>query len=113
MILGDPAYPLLSWLIKGYPENIDTPCIQRRLNYHLSRAHMSVENTFGHWKGRFRRLTKHIDMDVEGVIKIASASCVIHKICEMQNEPCFEEWLQQSLDNYNNRRLRVSANEWL
>ena len=33
MILGDPAYPLLSWLIEGYPENINTPRIQRRLPF--------------------------------------------------------------------------------
>lgn len=67
MILGDPAHPLLSWLIKGYPENINTPCIHRRFNYHLSQARMTVENTFGYWKGTFRRFTKHINMDVEGV----------------------------------------------
>lgn len=60
---------------------------------------MTVENTFGRWKGRFRRFTKHVDMDVEGVIKVAAASCVIHNICEMRNEPCFEEWLQQEFDD--------------
>ena len=98
MILGDPAYPLLSWLIKGYPENINTPRIQRRFNYHLSRARMTVENTFGHWKGRFRRFLKRVDMDVEGVVKVVAASCVIHNICEMRNEPCFDEWLQGGFD---------------
>lgn len=36
MMLGDPAYSLLSWLIKGYPKNINIPCIQRRFNYRLS-----------------------------------------------------------------------------
>ena len=46
VILGDPAYPLLTWLIKGYPENSNTPRIQRRFNYHLSGARMTVENTF-------------------------------------------------------------------
>ena len=99
MILGDAAYPLLSWLIKGYPENISTPRIQRRFNYRLSRARMTVENTYGHWKGTFRRFKKRIDLDVEGVIKVAAASRVIYNICEMQNEPCFEEWLQQGFDD--------------
>ena len=56
---------------------------------------MTVENTFGGWKGRFRRLLKQVDMSVEGVIKVVAASCVIHNICEMRNEPFFDEWLQE------------------
>ena len=83
VILGDPAYPMLNCLMKAYPENTNTPRIQRRFNYRLSRAQMTVENTFGHWKGRFRRFLKQIDMSVEGVIKVVAASCVIHNICEM------------------------------
>ena len=56
---------------------------------------MTVENTFGRWEGRFRRFLKQIDMSVESVIKVVAASCVIHNICEMQNEPFFDEWLQE------------------
>lgn len=95
VILGDPAYPMLNWLMKAYPENTNTPRIQRHFNYRLSRAQMTVENTFGRWEGRFRRFLKQIDMSVESVIKVVAASCVIHNICEMQNEPFFDEWLQE------------------
>ena len=56
---------------------------------------MTVVNTFGRWKGRFRRFLKQVDMNVESVIKVVAASCVIHNICEMQNEPFFDEWLQE------------------
>lgn len=98
VILGDPAYPLLSWLTKGYPENINTPRIQRRFNYRLSRARMTVENTFGRWKGRFRRFSKKVDMEVEGVVKVVTASCVLHNICEMRNEPFFDHWLREGFD---------------
>ena len=35
VILGDSAYPLLRWLMKGYPENQH---LQRHFNFHLSRA---------------------------------------------------------------------------
>ena len=103
VILGDPAYPLLSWLMKGYPENINTPRIQRRFNYRMSRARMTVENTFGHWKGRFRRFLKRVDMDVEGVVKVVAASCVIHNICEMRNETFFDDWLQEGFQDHDVR----------
>ena len=34
---------------------------------------MTVENTFGRWKGRFRRFLKQVDMSVDGVIKVVAA----------------------------------------
>ena len=33
VILGDPAHPLLNWLMKAYPENEITPRWQRHFNY--------------------------------------------------------------------------------
>ena len=98
VILGDPAYPMLNWLLKGYPENVNTPRIQRRFNYRLSRARMTVENTFGRWKGRFPRFSKRLDMEVAGAVEVVAAACVIHNICEMRKEPYFEEWLQEGFE---------------
>ena len=74
VILGDPAYPLLNWLVKGYPENQNTPKWQCNFNYRLSRALMTVENTFGRWKGRFRRFLKRVDMAVSSATYLAAAS---------------------------------------
>ena len=82
VILGDPAYPLLRWLIKGYPENQTTTNFQRYFNFRLSRARMSVENTFGRWKGRFRRFLKRVDLTVNCITAVIAASCIMHNICE-------------------------------
>ena len=46
-IVGDAAYPLLSWLMKPYPQSLATSTDKMTYNYRLSRAHIVVENAFG------------------------------------------------------------------
>ena len=74
LILGDPAYPFLDWLIKAYPENQNTPNWQQNFNYRLSRARMTAEDTLGRWKGRFRCVLKHIDIAVRCACYLVAAS---------------------------------------
>ena len=93
VILGDPADPLLNWLVKGYPENQNTPNWQCNFNYRLSRARMTVENTFGRWKGRFRRFLKRVDMAVSSATCLVAASCILHNICELRRDDFLENWL--------------------
>ena len=64
VILGDPAYPLLPWLMKPHP-GVGLSAKLRKFNTCLSRAHVVVECAFGMLKGRWRFLLKRNDVNVE------------------------------------------------
>ena len=91
-IVADPAYPLLPWVLKGFPRSDDQPRRERVFNYRLSRARMTVENTFGRWKGRFIRFRKYVDMEVPALVNVILASCILHNICEIQNNDFLSQW---------------------
>ena len=85
LILGDLAYPLLPWLMKPFPQHCPLTRDQRRFNYRLSRARMTVENTFGRLKGRWRRLLKCLDVKTYDVPLIVVACCILHNIYEIHH----------------------------
>ena len=108
VIIRDGAYPLLQWLMKPYPENNTTPRIKKLFNYQLSRARMTVENAFGKWKGRFIRFSKRVDMAVSSVVNIVKTSCILHNICEIQNNEFLPLW---QIDNEALEDLAVFADD--
>ena len=86
MILGDPAYPGLPWLMKPYAENAHTTAGQRHFNYRQSRARMVVENAFGRLKGRWRCLLKRLDVKLHNVTNIVATCVILHNLCELHGD---------------------------
>lgn len=94
VILGDPAYPLLQWVMKAFPNNGHLTDPQKNFNYRLSKARVVVENSYGRLKGRWRCLLKRLDVDIEDVPELVTACCVLHNMCEIHGDGFNEEWME-------------------
>ena len=62
-IIGDAAYPLKTWLLRGFKDNGHLAAQQTRVTHLLSSKRMIVERSIGLLKGRFRKLKVIVDVD--------------------------------------------------
>ncbi|KAJ8018434.1 Protein ANTAGONIST OF LIKE HETEROCHROMATIN PROTEIN 1 [Holothuria leucospilota] len=95
MLLGDAAYPLLPWLMKGFSDAGQLTREQQEFNYRLSRARMVVECAFGRLKARWRCLLKRNDSDISKIPTLVFACCILHNICEEMGDPINPVWLEE------------------
>ena len=80
-LIGDSAYPLLSWLIKPFPFSSSLSSEQKLFNHKISRARVVVVIAYGRLKAQWRRLT------------IFPTS--LHNVCEVHKDNFDDEWLHK------------------
>lgn len=80
-IIGDKAYPLLSWCIPPYIDRGNLLPMQINFNNLHAKSRQVIERAFALLLGRFRRL-KYLDMNRTDLIpNMILAACVMHNIC--------------------------------
>ena len=91
VILGDPAYAVLPWLIKPYPgTGLSTKA--RNFITKLSRACVAVECAFGRLKGRWWSLLKRNDVRIDHMTTVVAACCILHNMCEVHKDGFDAQW---------------------
>nr|XP_040024722.1 uncharacterized protein LOC120812643 [Gasterosteus aculeatus aculeatus] len=85
-LLGDPAYPLMDWIMKGYTHSPNITPEQESFNVYLSSARTTVEIAFGRLKSRWRVLMKRSDFHFTFTSKVIATCCALHNFCENEKE---------------------------
>ena len=96
-LLGDPAYPLMLYLMKEYANGGSNPQ-EQYFGYKLCSARNVIECAFGRLKARFAALKRAMDINMDDLPYVIYACFVLHNFCELNNESVCDDEVRRAVD---------------
>ncbi len=89
-IIGDPAYPLMPYLMKEYASG-GVNLQEQYFGFRLCSARNVIECAFGRLKARFGCLRRAMDINLDDLPYVIYTCFVLHNFCELRKESVNEE----------------------
>ena len=66
---------------------------------------MTIENSFGRLKGRWRCPLKRLDVEVTFACTVITVCVILHNICEIHHERYIYDWNEQNDEEVDNNQV--------
>lgn len=84
-IVGGSGYPLMDWVLVPYTQQ-NLTWTQHAFNEKIGEVTRIAKDSFARLKGRWGCLQKRTEVKLQDLPVVLGACCVLHNICEMNNE---------------------------